>query len=505
MFGAIRKITTAWKLPKTMTPSAPEESRGRELILADPVRRDMLVQIKDLQIGIPQEDRSALVDPVLIRFAHYVVDLPCSEHNHDSQPHGLLNHSLSVALAATRELVRPSFRTSEDPTINHREQPIWAYAGFVLGMLHDLGKVFDLDVVLSDGSPAWDPLSEPLSAFLEHHGRRSSGPETWRWKKGRGDGHVEKLQGVAPRVVPPRSKMFLGRRWEDLLAVFLASYKTGREDWLKGPAGRVVAAVLRADKALAEAAMPPKACEERKEGTSTGSPPDGTEVIAADPNPTSGPAPTVLLDHPGNSAPPADTSVPADESVSRKERVQKLSTGPCPPAGKFTVTPQGGLKRPLHERQLSVRDDRIDNEIKPEKLLESIRSLLRSGNISRNSRRAELFVRQEHIWLRYPEALRNLLEGKNITWSSKLSERLEHELLKMPHIAPENPKSAFVYAFLEPRDKESTLFVRLSTQGLLPENELAGLGFWPYEMKAQPTAIPYQKGLPFRAMPGGKA
>lgn len=497
MFGAIRKLATVLQGPRAVTPSAPDESRGKQLILSDPVRRDILVQLKNLQIGIPQDERSALVDPVLIRFAHYVVDLPASERNHDSRPYGLLDHSLAVGLAATRQLVRPSFRSSEDPTINHREQPIWAYAGFLLGLLHDAGKVFDLEVILKDRIPAWDPLSGPLSTFLEQHGRDASGPDSWRWIKGRGNGHVDKLADVAPRLIPPRSKIFLGRRWEDLLAVFQASYKTGKEDWRRGPAGRVAAAVRNADEELAAAAMP-------AEGSQQAEVAGGSEVVTANPTAPTGDAQTMTSIHPANAASTDAPSVSSDEKLSTKALAQAPSASPCPPAVNSTGKSQGAQKKPFHLRQISVRDDRIESEMKPDKILEAVRSLLRAGNISRNSRRAELFVRQDYIWLKYPEALKRLFEEKNITWSSKLSDRLEHELLKLSHIATENPKSPLVYAFLEPRDKDSMIFVRLSTKGLLPEEELANLGYWPHEMRIQPTAIPHQKQLPFRAMPGGK-
>jgi hypothetical protein len=490
LFEGLRKRVEDWMLPKGGAISVPDESHGRDLIFGAPRRLHALVEIKNLQIGIPQEERSALVDPVLVRFAHFVVDLPASEHNHDSSAYGLLDHSLGVALATIRELVRPSFRPSEDPTVNHREQPIWAYAGFLLGLIHDVGKVLDLEVVPSDGSPAWNPLSEPLSTFLKRHGRRSSGPKLWRWKKDRRiDGHVEKTGSVAPQVIPPRSRRFLGGRLDVLLEAFQASYKTGKEVWRTGPAGRVVAAVRRADQALSEAASPPK---ERKkldaEATVASTPPEVEPTVA-----------NAALPHAESGGP----SHMAGSEVRLKSALTPQSAhDPHPSHAQKVLDP---MKRVPQLRQISERDERIETEIKPENLLELIRSLLRSGNISRNSRRAELFVRQDHVWLRYPEALRTLLSGMNITWSSKLGERLEYMLRKMPFIAPENPKSALVSAFPEPRDKDATLFVRLTTQGLLPEKELADLGYWPYEMRVQPTAIPNEKGLPFRAIPGGRA
>ena len=141
-----------------------EKEWVQELLLAVPRRRGILAEIEDLLIGLPKRERYDLVTRTALRFALYVVDLPASERDHDAGPFGLLDHSLGVARAAVGELVRPSFRASEDPAENYREQPIWAYSGFVLGLLHDAGKVFDLEVVPKAGGPAWNPLEGPLAA-----------------------------------------------------------------------------------------------------------------------------------------------------------------------------------------------------------------------------------------------------------------------------------------------------------------------------------------------------
>src|SRR5262245_50752440 len=103
-----------------MGPSRPRKAEaswtgGPEIIACSESRKKTVDEIRDLMIGIPREDRPELVDQVVHRFAIFVVDLLASERDHDSGQYGLLDHSLAVARAATGELVRPSFRVSEDP------------------------------------------------------------------------------------------------------------------------------------------------------------------------------------------------------------------------------------------------------------------------------------------------------------------------------------------------------------------------------------------------------
>jgi len=489
----------SWEKPGPVTALA-------ESITTSPRRREILVEISDLLIGIPKEDRPDLVDQAAHRLALYVVDLPGSEKHHHREPYGLLDHSLEVARAATRELVRPSFRVSEDPAANYREQPIWAYSGFVLGLLHDVGKVLDLEVVLPGGTSAWNPLSEPLSSYLAREGRKSSGSETWRWTKGRGlNGHVWKTEALTPLVLPLRSRDYLGHRLPQLLRVFSEAYKGGKEDWRHGPAGRVVASVRDADQAHVDADRrskdaqeePPQASYVSPAGDAVATPPDSKALENAPHTDLRRPPPVIQAGEDMKpSGPPSRLGADHGHPESPKRSV---------PEDRAKMEDPGGGASAITSRKVPERDRRIDVELQPARLVESIQSWVRSGNFARNSSRGELIVRQDHLWLRYPDAFISLLHGNGISWSTKVAERLLSVLLKLPLVEPENPRSALVYAFLEPRDERPTTFVRLRSRGLLPENELAGLGFWPYEVRVQPTAIPRQQELPFRQIQGGRS
>lgn len=96
---------------------------------------------------------------LVLSFTHWVWDLPASEKSHHVFPFGLLAHSLDVMGRTARN----------SPTIY----------GPCLGLLHDCGRVFDLEIVLISGE-RWSPLLEPLLSFS----RRA--PYRIAWRQGRG-------------------------------------------------------------------------------------------------------------------------------------------------------------------------------------------------------------------------------------------------------------------------------------------------------------------------------
>lgn len=457
-----------------------EASFGKELVLGHPRRQAILQDLRELQIGLPLENREDLIDPVVFRFASYVVDLPASEGHHDALPYGLLDHSLEAALHATRELVRPSFRASEDPNLNYRDQPRWAFAGFVLGLLHDAGKILDLEVALPGERFPWNPLAEPLAAYLRRYGERASGRASWTWRKGRGDAHTGRVGEVSSRILPSRARLFLAHRWNLLLEVFGRSHKDGQEDWGVGPAGRVVAAVRRADHAAAKVGIKDqtdkKAAERQRSSEVPVTPPQTAQDAETAVNPAR-----------------VESASPEKPTSSNLTQALHAPSSKSPERPK----PEEDLAKQA-ARGLADRNRQVEAAFQPQKVREAILSLLRSGNISRNSPQAEIYVREDHLWLRYPEGTRSLLEEAGVTWSSKVGERLLAVLLKFPELAPENPGSALVYACAQAKEKQSKPFVRFHARRLLNEKELASLGYWPYEMKISRSVVTYEQGTLFR-------
>ena len=94
----------------------------------------------------------ALAERLLERFAVTVGDLPASAAHHHAEPGGLYRHSLEVALKALEEFegnMKMEQRSdgSVDSFRSSRNRSRWQYATFIAALCHDLGKLFDLDVV----------------------------------------------------------------------------------------------------------------------------------------------------------------------------------------------------------------------------------------------------------------------------------------------------------------------------------------------------------------------
>jgi hypothetical protein len=123
------------------------------------------------------EEWVGLFQGLISSFARWVWDLPASERSHHVFPFGLLAHSLDVMARTARV----------SPTIY----------GPCVGLLHDCGRLFDLDIARKDGGERWDPLLEPLHAFSLRGGYRVA------WRAGRGLVRHEKSGLSLLRVLLP--------------------------------------------------------------------------------------------------------------------------------------------------------------------------------------------------------------------------------------------------------------------------------------------------------------
>jgi hypothetical protein len=139
------------------------------------------------------------------------------------------------------------------------------------------------------------------------------------------------------------------------------------------------------------------------------------------------------------------------------------------------------------------REELIDNELRHEKLMESVRSWIRAGNMTLNSTKGDVFVCQGFVWLRYPGAFVKILSGKGIHWSSDVADRVQSALRKRPEVVPQDPRCAVVLAKWDPTRPKEAGFVRFRASDFLPEKELASLGSWPYEITVQSSAIPLER------------
>jgi hypothetical protein len=118
--------------------------------------------------GFRDEDRAEYFDPVIHGFVRLIGSLPASENNHDAREFGLLDHSLSATLKAVC-FHKQSMKSGGNT--NPAQARCDAYAVFIGALLHDVGKVHDMDVY--DGANTkWDPVEMGLLDWLADKDRR---------------------------------------------------------------------------------------------------------------------------------------------------------------------------------------------------------------------------------------------------------------------------------------------------------------------------------------------
>lgn len=166
------------------SPEEPSASPNRTLDFVDGVesRRAALSRIASLLGDLSRDETRALVGDVVRSFARRVYDLPASESYHHFEPWGLLDHSIDVAEFAVRSALSANFMESvaPHPEVQEFRVPRLRYAAFLLGLLHDVGKI--LGVSVQSGRRVWNPFAEDLSEFVI----LSKDTPSMIWRAGRG-------------------------------------------------------------------------------------------------------------------------------------------------------------------------------------------------------------------------------------------------------------------------------------------------------------------------------
>jgi hypothetical protein len=149
-----------------------------------------------------------------------VGDLPASADHHHSSRFGLLQHSLEVALRVLEEFEKTLlpdappdvalFNTAADPVQTQ-------YLGFLAGLGHDLGKLFDVELVA--GVRRWSPLNQTYAEFLRQVKREPV--LEWNDKRVRG-GHAQFSPWLMHHLLSPADVRFIGLERLPELAAALA-------------------------------------------------------------------------------------------------------------------------------------------------------------------------------------------------------------------------------------------------------------------------------------------
>ena len=455
-----------WKdwLTKPIGPAAPEpmerfgdveieRSAGEQYLRASLERKNLASAIRDRVPDLSAPEKCALVDRLLARLALYVFDLPASERHHHAYAGGLLDHLLEVAARTVETLARPSFRVSPDPSIDHRERAPWVYAGLVGAIGHDLGKVFDCEVVLPEGGEAWDPKEEPLVAFCRRAGLAESGPSLWKFRKGRGrNGHEARNTEALEILLTPDIVSYLGPRWAAVQQAFENGREKDAESGVPEPARQIVDVVRAMDQMSTK---DDRAAAEPAEGPA--------ETPQAAPPPP--PLPPVAL----VSVPPPPPPTP--------DRVRQPWEDGLP-----WVPKRGG--DPTEQAR------RAQVELDPAEFLGHVHRYILRRLLSRNDWYSDIYIRPDFVWLTMPQTFERLARLLRLPRTIPVCRAMITALRSTPFVIAESEERVLFHVRVRP-DADDTWAVKMRRPGFISDTDLAKLGVHPHEVTViQPTLFP---------------
>src|SRR5712691_11276061 len=158
-------------------------------------------QLAAITVLLPLAVVAQTLLPVLHRLVACCWDVPAETPPHD-RPFGLLTQSLAMAQQALTTFTQSRlwWAHAPDPAQRHRTEGCWRLGTALAGLLYENDTVFDLTVTLP-AVPTWNPLQEPLLAWLLAHQVHGALPTpTVTWPPGRGRRH-QALGALAASLV----------------------------------------------------------------------------------------------------------------------------------------------------------------------------------------------------------------------------------------------------------------------------------------------------------------
>lgn len=169
----------------------------------------MRIAIDDNDISDDAFTFTNLITKPLIEFIRWVHLLPASENHHHNGIGGLFSHSLDVGLLSLIQAY-----DSELAPIGYQDEEVqrkkaYLYAAFICGLVHDAGKIYDVDVVSSDTlkTTTWNPTAQSLLDWCNSENVKSY---EIHWRVRRVNQHNIWSSVFLERILNPTCLRFLG-------------------------------------------------------------------------------------------------------------------------------------------------------------------------------------------------------------------------------------------------------------------------------------------------------
>jgi SepF-like predicted cell division protein (DUF552 family) len=155
-------------------PTSPEERISAEIDAVFEQHKKLINKIDNLLPSYKDNSYKLFYD-LMRRFLRKVYDIPASQAHHHSERFGLFAHSLETtinALAKQHRILELRFDRNGDldSQFNLRNKERILFRTAVQGLLHDAGKIFDMDIISKTNEFAFDPLEHNLMDFCLSHG-----------------------------------------------------------------------------------------------------------------------------------------------------------------------------------------------------------------------------------------------------------------------------------------------------------------------------------------------
>lgn len=133
--------------------------------------RRYAVELHQLLDGLPlsKADIDQLIMPLINSLIEHVNVLPASEGHHHSGVGGLFIHSIQSATAAIVAAEKATFDSDRPLDERYHNKNRWIVAAATTAIAHDIGKIFDMDIVGTNGLH-WNPAKETFKQWLQNNG-----------------------------------------------------------------------------------------------------------------------------------------------------------------------------------------------------------------------------------------------------------------------------------------------------------------------------------------------
>jgi len=464
---------------ETFGPSKISRQLGEEILKATSQRRNHIQGIRERLSSMTREQKDDLVDRLFARVALFVFDLPASEANHHSGRFGLLDHLLEVAHQTVKDLSSPAFEVSKEHSTNHREKPLWVYAGMVAAIAHDIGKPLDLTVSAPGSSKRWDPTAEPLRLFCDRYGLPETGPALWHFHAGRGlRGHEKHIASILPIVLTPAVEDYLGSRLASVIDAMTVDAEWTSVGGKPQTAHDVVRVVRRVDVTTSRRVVSEgQALAEKPWSPAPPTSSVARAVVVPVQSPLPFPAITVIqTDTMARSK--GERTVPLPRVASLTDDDDDEDPVWVPPDFRPEPVPALSARRGDPTEQTL----RLEADLQPERFLDLLRRML-IRRLTRNGLCTQAYICQDYVWLILPRALERIAKINEHPWDQITERAMLRSLRTSPLVVQDTPRRMKV--FVRPRaGGASYRAVRLVTKSFLSPDELTLVGTYPYELQA---------------------